>query len=51
MADVFCRDMVDVRRLIRDKVQQIAGIVDVSTDPVTGNKHQAKLNIQRALTT
>ena len=50
VADVFCRDIVDLRRLIHDKVQQIEGVVDVSTNLVTENKHQTKLNVQGALT-
>ena len=50
VADVFCRDIVDLRRLIHDKVQQIEGVVDVSTNLVTENKHQTKLNVHGALT-
>ena len=50
VADVFCRDVVDLRRLIHDKVQQIEGVVDVSTNLVTENKHQTKLNVHGALT-
>ena len=50
VADVFCRDILDLRRLIHDKVQQIEGVVDVSTNLVTENKHQAKLNTQGVLT-
>ena len=50
VADVFCRDIVDLRRLIHEKIQQIEGVVDVSTNLVTENKHQAKLNLQGALT-
>ena len=47
---MFCRDVVDLRRLIHDKVQQIEGVVDVSTNLVTENKHQTKLNVHGALT-
>ena len=47
VADVFCRDMMDLRRLIHDKVQQIEGVVDVSTNLVTENKHQAKAQAPR----
>ena len=50
VADVFCRDVVDLRRLIHDKVQQIEGVVDVSTNLVTESKHQTKLNVEGALT-
>lgn len=50
VADVFCRDIVDLRRLIHEKVQQMEGVVDVSTNLVTENKHQTKLNVQGALT-
>ena len=50
VADVFCRDMIELRRLIHDKVQQIEGVVDVSTNLVTENKHRTKLNVQGALT-
>ena len=49
VADVFCRDVLDLRRLIHDKVQQIEGVVNVSTNLVTENKHQTKLNVQSTL--
>lgn len=35
VADVFCRDMAGLSRLIHDKVQQIEGVADVSTNFVT----------------
>ena len=44
VADVFCRDVVDLRRLIHEKVQQIEGVLDVSTNLVTETKRQSKLN-------
>jgi len=50
VADVFCRDVLDLRRLIHEKIQQIDGVIDVSTNLVTENKHQSKLNVQGALT-
>ena len=50
VADVFCRDLIELRRLIHDKVQQIEGVVDVTTNLVTENKHQAKLNVKGVLT-
>ena len=50
VADVFCRDVLDLRRLIHDEVQQVEGVVDVSTHIVTENKPQAKLNPHGAFT-
>ncbi len=50
VADVFCRDVLDLRRLIHEKIQQIDGVLDVSTNLVTEHKHQTKLNVQGALT-
>jgi Lrp/AsnC family transcriptional regulator for asnA, asnC and gidA len=40
VADVFCRDTAHLRLLIHDKVQKIAGVVDVTTNVVTENRQQ-----------
>ena len=45
VADVFCRDIAHLRLLIHDKVQQIDGVVDVTTNLVTQNKHPVSLDI------
>ena len=50
LADVFCRDIRELRLLIHDKVQQIEGVVNVSTNLVTENKRGARLNIEGVLT-
>lgn len=42
VADVFCRDIAHLRLLIHDKVQKIDGVVDVTTNLVTGNRHQRR---------
>lgn len=39
VADIFCRDIAHLRLLIHDKVQQIDGVVEVTTNLVTQNKH------------
>ena len=44
VADVFCRDIAHLRLLIHDKVQKIDGVVDVTTNLVTGNRHQSSLD-------
>ena len=49
LADVFCRDVRELRLLIHDKVQQIEGVVNVSTNLVTEKKRGAKLNIEGAV--
>ena len=41
VADIFCRDIAHLRFLIHDKVQKIDGVVDVTTNLVTDNKHQS----------
>ena len=45
VADVFCRDVLDLRRLIHQQVQKIEGVVDVSTNVVTENKFQSKRSV------
>ena len=45
VADVFCRDIPHLRRLIHDKVQKIVGVIDVATNLVTENKFQSNLNV------
>jgi len=45
VADVFCRDIAHLRLLIHDKVQQIDGVVDVTTNLVTENKQPVSLDI------
>lgn len=50
VADVFCHDIRDLRRLIHEKVQQIEGVLDVSTNLVTEKKRQSKLNVLGAVT-
>lgn len=40
IADVSCRDIAHLHRLIHDKIQKIDGVVDVTTNLVTGDKHQ-----------
>ena len=49
VAEVCCRDIAGLHRLIHGKVQQIEGVVDVSTNLVTENKNRAKLNVQAVL--
>lgn len=44
VADVFCHDVVDLRRLIHEKVQQIEGVLDVSTNLVTETKRRSSLD-------
>ena len=41
VADVFCRDIAHLRVLVHDKIQKIDGVVDVTTNLVTNNKHQS----------
>ncbi len=43
VADVFCRDIDHLRELIHGKVQKIDGVVDVTTNLVTENRHQSNL--------
>lgn len=45
VADVFCRDIAHLRLLIHDKVQQIDGVVDVTTNLVTENKQPVGLDV------
>ena len=45
VADVFCRDIAHLRLLIHDKVQQIDGVVDVTTNLVTENKQPVSLGV------
>ena len=44
VADVFCRDIAHLRVLIHDKIQEIDGVVEVTTNLVTGSKHQSSLD-------
>lgn len=38
VAEVVCRDVADLRRLIHERVQQIEGVLNVSTNLVTETK-------------
>ena len=44
VADVYCRDTAHLRVLIHDKIQQIDGVVDVTTNLVTDSNHQPSLD-------
>lgn len=50
VADVFCRDIAHLRRLIHENVQQIDGVVDVTTNLVTENRHQSSLDTTASTT-
>ena len=45
VADIFCRDIAHLRLLIHDKVQQIDGVVEVTTNLVTQDKHPISQDI------
>ena len=51
VADVFCRDIVDLRRLIHEKIQQIEGVVDVSTNLVTEKQTPSEAQPPRRIDT
>ena len=44
VADVFCRDTAHLRLLIHDKVQQIDGVAEVTTNVVTEHRHRSSLD-------
>ena len=43
VAHVYCRDIAHLRVLIHDQIQKIDGVVDVLTNLVTDNRHQASV--------
>ena len=45
IVDIFCRDVPQLNRVLKDEIQQIDGVVSVTSHLVTEIKYESKFNI------
>ena len=45
IVDIFCRDVPHLNRVLKDEIQQIDGVVSVTSHLVTEIKYESKFNI------